>query len=78
MRKTYLVRIGTGQEEFDLDWIKGIQRAIDYTEAHLFEEIDYDARMKELQIELRELMDQEQESKKALMEVLEGLGYGIS
>ena len=42
------------------------------------EEIDYDARMKELQIELRELMDQEQESKKALMEVLEGLGYGIS
>ena len=42
------------------------------------EEIDYDARMKELQIELKELMDQEQESKKALMEVLEGLGYGIS
>lgn len=42
------------------------------------EEIDYDARMKELQIELKELMDQEQESKKALMEVLERLGYGIS
>lgn len=42
------------------------------------EDIDYDARMKELQMELKELMDQEQESKKALMEVLEGLGYGIS
>ena len=42
------------------------------------EEIDYDSRMKELQIELKDLMDQEQKSKKALMEVLEGLGYGIS
>ena len=39
---------------------------------------DVPARMKELLIELIELMDQEQESKKALMEVLEGLGYGIS
>ena len=26
-----------------MDWIKGIQRALDYTEAHLTEEIDYDA-----------------------------------
>ena len=26
-----------------MDWIKGIQRAIDYTEAHLTGEIDYDA-----------------------------------
>ena len=42
------------------------------------EEIDYGVRMKELQLELKELMDQEQASKKALMEVLEGLGYGIS
>ena len=42
------------------------------------EEIDYDARMKELQLELKELLDQEQESKNALMAVLEGLGYGIS
>lgn len=25
-----------------MDWIKGIQRALDYTEAHLMEEIDYD------------------------------------
>ena len=31
----------------DMDWIKGIQRAIDYTEAHLTEEIDYDAVAKE-------------------------------
>lgn len=26
-----------------MDWIRGIQRAIDYTEEHLTEEIDYDA-----------------------------------
>ena len=26
-----------------MDWIKGIQSAIDYTEAHLTGEIDYDA-----------------------------------
>lgn len=26
-----------------MDWITGIQRALDYTEAHLLEEIDYDA-----------------------------------
>ena len=39
--------------------------------------VDYDARMKELQVELKELMVQEQESKKALMKVLEDLGYGI-
>lgn len=42
------------------------------------EDIDYDARMRELQGELKKLMDEEQKSKKALMEVLEGLGYGIS
>ena len=42
------------------------------------EEIDYDARMKELQIELKDLLVQEQESKKALLKVLEDLGYGIS
>ena len=30
-----------------MDWIKGIQRALDYTEAHLTEEIDYDAAAKE-------------------------------
>ena len=30
-----------------MDWIKGIQRALDYTEAHLTEEIDYDAVAKE-------------------------------
>ena len=41
-------------------------------------EIDYDSRMKELQAELKVLMNQERESKKALMELLEGLGYGIS
>ena len=42
------------------------------------EDVDYDARMRELQGELKKLMDEEQKSKKALMEVLEGLGYGIS
>lgn len=42
------------------------------------DEIDYDVRMKELQSELKELMIQEEESKKALLEVLEDLGYGIS
>lgn len=25
-----------------MDWITGIQRALDYTEAHLTEEIDYE------------------------------------
>jgi hypothetical protein len=30
-----------------LDWIKGIQSAIDYTEAHLTGEIDYDAAAKQ-------------------------------
>ncbi len=30
-----------------MDWIKGIQRAIDYTETHMTEEIDYDAVAKE-------------------------------
>lgn len=42
------------------------------------EDVDYDARIRELQGELKKLMDEEQKSKKALMEVLEGLGYGIS
>ena len=31
----------------NMDWIKGIQRAIDYTEIHLTEEIDYDLVAKE-------------------------------
>ncbi len=26
-----------------MEWIKGIQRALDYVEAHLQEEIDYEA-----------------------------------
>ena len=30
-----------------MDWIAGIQKAIDYTEAHLTEEIDYEAAAKE-------------------------------
>ena len=30
-----------------MDWIKGIQRAIDYSESHLTEEIDYNAVAKE-------------------------------
>lgn len=30
-----------------MDWIKGIQKAIDYTESHISEEIDYDAVAKE-------------------------------
>ena len=42
------------------------------------EEFDYDARMKELQTELKELMNKEQESRMNLLKVLEDLGYGIS
>lgn len=42
------------------------------------ETIDYDAHMKTLQGELKELMIQEQESRDAVMKVLEDLGYGIS
>lgn len=30
-----------------MDWITGIQRALDYTEAHLTEEIDYEKAAKE-------------------------------
>ena len=42
------------------------------------EEVDYDARMKELQGELKNLLIQEQKSRDELMKVLEDLGYGIS
>lgn len=30
-----------------MDWIKGIQRVIDYIESHITEEINYDALVKE-------------------------------
>ena len=33
----------TEQEEREMEWIAGLQRAIDYVEAHLTEEIDYEA-----------------------------------
>ena len=41
------------------------------------ENVDFDERMKELQGELRELLIKDEESKKKLLEVLRGLGYGI-
>lgn len=42
------------------------------------EEINYDAQIKELQTELKDLLVQEQESRDELLKVLEGLGYGKS
>ena len=41
------------------------------------EQIDYDAKMRELQGELRELLKQEEESKQALEELFEKLGYKL-
>ena len=41
------------------------------------ENVDFDERMKELQKELKELLIKDEESKKQLLEVLRGLGYGI-
>ena len=38
---------------------------------------DYDEKMKSLQIELSDLLNKENESKKELLEVLRGLGYEI-
>ena len=41
------------------------------------EQIDYDAKMRELQGELRELLKQEEESKQELKKLFGNLGYGI-
>ena len=41
------------------------------------EEIDYDGKMKQIQSELRDLLEQEEESKKQLKELFAKLGYGI-
>lgn len=41
------------------------------------ENIDYDAKMKALQGELTELLKQEEESKKDLLDVFKELGYEI-
>ena len=41
------------------------------------EQIDYDAKMRELQGELRELLKQEEENKKELKELFEKLGYKL-
>ena len=30
-----------------MDWIKGVQRAVDYVEAHITEPIDYEAAAKQ-------------------------------
>ena len=42
------------------------------------EGIDFDARMRELQSEMRELLVQEEESKKELMNLFKSLGYDIN
>lgn len=41
------------------------------------EQIDFDAKMKELQAGMRDLLQQEEESKQALKKLFENLGYGI-
>ena len=41
------------------------------------EQIDFDTKMKELQAEMCELMQQEEESRQELKNLFEKLGYGI-
>jgi type I restriction enzyme M protein len=41
------------------------------------EQIDFDAKMKQLQSEMRDLMQQEEASNKELKSLFEKLGYGI-
>ena len=41
------------------------------------EQIDFDTRMKQLQAEMRELLQQEEESKRQLEELFKSLGYGL-
>lgn len=41
------------------------------------EGVDYDTKMKELQAEMKELLLQEEESKKELLNLFKELGYGI-
>ena len=41
------------------------------------EQIDFDAKMRQLQGELRELLQQEEESKQQLKELFDKLGYSL-
>lgn len=41
------------------------------------EQIDFDAKMRQLQGEIRELLQQEEESKQQLKELFEKLGYSL-
>ena len=41
------------------------------------EQIDFDTKMKQLQAEMRNLLQQEEESKQQLKELFKSLGYGI-
>ena len=41
------------------------------------EDTDYEEKMAQLQNELKELLVQEQHSRRDLLEVMKGLGYGI-
>jgi type I restriction enzyme M protein len=41
------------------------------------EQIDFDAKMRQLQDELRELLQQEEESKQQLKELFDKLGYSL-
>ena len=42
------------------------------------ETVDYDAKMKELQTELSEILQKEAESRAAVLEVFKNLGYKIN
>ncbi|MBQ3677335.1 MAG: SAM-dependent DNA methyltransferase, partial [Bacteroidales bacterium] len=41
------------------------------------EQIDFDSKMKELQTEIRSLLQQEEQSKKDLKDLFEKLGFGL-
>ena len=44
---------------------------------HPYEDVDYDEKMTQLQNELKELLVQEQQSRRDLLEVMKNLGYSI-
>lgn len=62
-------------EVIEKDYSLVPSRYIEFVQAG--EDVDYDAKMKQLQNELKELLMQEQQSRTDLLEVMKGLGYEI-
>lgn len=66
---------GTREEIIEKDYSLVTSKYIEFDRQT--EDIDYDAEMKKIQAELKDLLQQEAESKKDLLDVMENLGYGI-